>query len=248
MKPVVQTALWAAWGLSPLLLVAWHFGPGQRFLARDIAHTHMVSAREHAEGANWIESAEQWARALEEMPLDDPDRPRVELEHAAARVRAGEVLEGIEQLEALVDLAVESGDAALEASARHELGTSHYFAAWIMRSEGATPEEWREESSRARQQFRLLAERAIENHTSKDESDALAGNLENVIRLEQMDQSELMGLPFPKDCPCNCDGLSQRKREQRLSQGKCKGKKPGDARKEIQQDGAGAARRTGAGS
>ena len=90
------------------------------------------------------------------------DRRRLELAEAYHRIQAGEMIEGQEKLEQLLaDLQQdEKGDPVLLASARHELARSSYYAAWLMRLEGATAEEWKPEAERARQQFRLLAEQA----------------------------------------------------------------------------------------
>ncbi|MEN6451692.1 MAG: hypothetical protein ABFC96_14465, partial [Thermoguttaceae bacterium] len=136
-------------------------------------------------------------------------------------------------------------DPKLVNQAAGELAESSYYAAWIMRLEGATPDEWKPEAERARQQYRLLAERA---DVDKDAtSELFQRNLEATIRLEQMDFNTLLAKPLPKKC-CNCKNLSQRKRKQCQSQ--CKkpgGKKEKDARKEIN-NGAGLNQREGTGS
>ena len=141
---------------------------------------------------------------------------------------------------------------------RHELAMSGYYAAWLMRLEGATEEEWMTEAERARQGFRWLAEQA--DQRGEATSDVYRQNLEATIRLQQMDLSTLLAKPLPKKCPKNCRGLCQRKRKQRQSRcqssgdkdGKPKkGKKKGpqDARRQMKKDrGAGLSGLSGSGS
>ena len=112
---------------------------------------------------------------------------------------------------------------------------SGYYAAWMMRLEGATTEEWMTEAENARQQFRLLAEectdRSSQNYTAASE------NVEAVIRIEQMDLSTLMARPLPKNCCSNCNNLCHNKRKQaqgKRNQGESKSQKKGeDAREKI---------------
>ena len=90
------------------------------------------------------------------------------------------------------------------------------------------------------------AERAEKDLDADEEG--LKKNVECVVRLEEMDLSELQGLPLPKNCPGNCDGL--RKKKGRCTKGKCKGKGKGekDSREKIFNTGAGALRKKGSGS
>ena len=179
----------------------------------------------------------------------------------APRINAGEMIEGQEQLGKLL-AKFEAGDeaspagaasaeqkATLVEQATDELARSSYYAAWIMRLEGAAPDEWKPEAERARQQYRLLAERAADGNAA--DAGLFQRNLEATIRLEQMDLSTLLARPLPKKC-CNCKNLSQRKRKQCQAQCKAGGKKEDkqDIRKVIkkQQTGAGINRREGTGS
>ena len=112
---------------------------------------------------------------------------------ARSRIRSGEILEGQEQLEKLLALLSNepAGSAALATDAFHELATASYYAAWIMRLEGATVDEWKPEAETARQLFRFLAERA--RQSGDGDAETFEKNLENTIRLEQMDLSALTG-------------------------------------------------------
>ncbi|MHC4399454.1 MAG: hypothetical protein ACYTG0_07230 [Planctomycetota bacterium] len=247
----MKKTLVLVWVLLPVAMVAWHYGPGQAQLARDRAGEHLRAA--DAEN-DFQRAAGLYAEAAKALPQQDhAARNRLRLAQACSHVRAGEMIEGQEQLEQLLgDLEKdEQGDDVLEVSARHELATASYYAAWLMRLEGATADEWKPEAERARQQFRLLAER--DQQANDGTVEASKKNLEATIRLEQMDLSTLKAMPLPKDCP-QCKNLSQRKRKQCQSrcrgQGKKKdGKQRQDARQMIRQArGAGLNERTGTGS
>ncbi len=236
---------WTAWCLLPVALLAFHFGPGQEWLKRDDARRAIHTALAAERDLDWTTAADAYADARESLPADArAQRTRLALEEAKARIQAGEIIEGQTQLEELLadELAQSSPDEAMVRELRDELGTTAYWAAWLMRLDGALPDEWLLEAETARQHFRLLAEDAEDPAAAETHKK----NVEAVIRLEQMDLSELQALPLPKNCPNCSNGLCQKKREQRLS--KCK--KPGnkDAREEIKTDSAGEAMKRGSGS
>lgn len=250
------------WLLIPVGLLALHFGAGQDFLARDLAGDPLREAEAAAAEGNWDLAALAYGEALSKLPGGDRAiRQSLSLAQARAQIKAGQMIAGQENLENVL-AELEEGprrDGEVARAVRHELATASYYAAWLMRLEGAAPEEWKPEIHRARQQFRLLAERAEEAGEDGEASahaEAFKKNLEAAIRLEQMDLTELLAKPLPRDCP-SCKNLSQRKRKQCQSrckgQGKGKGKgkkKKGDARQKIkmQQRGAGLNEREGTGS
>ena len=106
-----------------------------------------------------------------------------------------------------------------------------YYAAWLMRLEGACADEWTLETEQARQHFRLLAEDA---QAHGEPAAKHQENLEATIRLARMDLSELKGLPLPKECQ-NCSNCSGKCRSQRESRSKVP-KKSDDARQEVQEE------------
>jgi hypothetical protein len=228
------------WAILPLVLIALHFGPGKSWLRRDDAAQLQQAADRLAEQGQWDGAARQYIAALAALPENSAAARRgLEVDLGRALVMSGEILEGQERLaKTLEELEASDQDAlALAAAARYELGVSSYYAAWIMRLEGGTAEEWLPEAERARQQFRLLAEQA-----DAVDPEVSQRSLEATIRLEQMDLSDLLARPRPKNCP-NCKGgLCQRKRKQaasRCNSGNKEGTpKPGqqDARKEIKQE------------
>ena len=246
---------WSLWVIAPVLLLAFHFGPGQRFLKKDIAADRMVIARKteaeaHALQIVAYEAQFKTLEARKQLELNDDELHRQQLERASqeeqqayasasdawkntadryqevetllegtpqanqirwlrgrALVRAGEVFNGIEELQATLDQATREqetnagqAEMALATAAREELAAAHYYGARLLREEGRSTEGWRQVSETSRQQFRFLAEK-----TSKDKVPELASNLqrnlERVLDLEQQDHSELIGRPIPKESP-----------------------------------------------
>ena len=228
-----------AWCAMPLIAIAWHYGPGQPALARDVAATHLTSARAAELQADYVTAGQALVSALAALPPDDPERPRLELEQAVVNAASGDLLLGMEQMSDLLKRLSEKGegDGTLARATRNELGQAHYHAAWLMRLEGAGTEEWTEEVDAARQHFRLLSETA----SDASEAETCAKNLESAIRLQRLDLTELKGLPLPKKCSGNCQNLSQKKRQQRESKSSCpnpgNGKKsPQDIRQEMKKE------------
>jgi hypothetical protein len=232
--------------LAPCAALAWHFGPGVRLRRRDRAAERVRAARRLAAGEEWAEAAGALAEARSALGDGESFRRRsLLLAEATARTRAGELVEARGQLEDL--LAELDGGEAREAEllrrARSELAANAYYTSWLMRLEGADPREWKAEAEKARQHFRLLAER--EERDEQAGAFAFRKNLESTIRLQLMDRSELQGLPLPRNCR-NCGNTSRRRRRQRLSRRRRSRsgdeKKPGDVRKQLKQE-----RGTGAG-
>lgn len=236
----MRVSWFAVWSVLPLLLVALHLGPGQSWSRHDDAAQLQLAGDRLAAQSQWDGAVEQYVAALAALPDHSHEaRSALEVSLGRALVMSGEIVEGQERLaQTLEELdAADQGASPTAAAARYELGVSSYYAAWIMRLEGAAADEWLPEAERARQQFRLLAEQSqsIDPVVSQR-------SLEATTRLEQMDLSELLARPRPKNCP-NCkQGLCQRKRKQSASRCKSGDKegppKPGerDARKEIKQE------------
>lgn len=233
-----QTLVYALWTAVPVIAAIWHFGPGNRFAQRDLALQQLARAQAAAQSEDWHSASRSLVNSIALWPEEDIDPlRRTAFEAAKSQIRAGDLIGGQDLLMQLVDSLEQqpAEDASLLPSVRHELGMSSYYAAWMMRLEGATTEEWMTEAENARQQFRLLAEectdRLSQNYTAASE------NVEAVIRLEQMDLSTLMARPLPKNCCSNCNNLCQNKRKQaqgKRNQGESKSQKKGeDAREKI---------------
>ncbi len=241
---------WSVWAVTPALILAFHFGPGQKLLRRDVAVDRMTEARNQESEAIQLQAvayqtqfktlearqrlltddselnrgqlelasqAEQKAYAtasdawknvadryqeIETLLEESPKAKQVKWLRGRALVRSGEVFNGIEELQATLDEATQDGktETALAIAAREELAAAHYYGARLLREEGRSSELWRQISETSRQQYRYLAE-----NTAQDSQPLLASNLqrnlERVLDLEQLDRSELVGRPIPKDSP-----------------------------------------------
>jgi len=231
----------------PVLVIAWHYGPGQISLANDQAAALITEAEAHEKSEQWQEAMNAYAQAMAALPDDDiVTATQLELRRAKVRVRLGELPEAMQDMEVLMLSTQNDPDipVQLQRDIRKELATANYYAAWLMRLEGSPKEEWSIASDEARQQFRLLAESA-----PPGEVKAQKENLEATIRLARMDLEELKGKKLPKEC-ANCKNVGQKCREQRagMCKGKCEGK-GGEVRKKISSGkGAGTGERTGGGS
>src|SRR5882762_2311279 len=182
--------LFTLWLLVPIVVLAFHYGPGQKGLARDQAAEKIKAARVAEANEDWKAAVTAYAEALTLLPAEQKTaRSKVQLAHANARMFAGELPEAILEMESLLGEMLKSQtDEEQAREVRGTLGSAEYYAGWLMRLEGATPQEWTAETEQARQHFRLLAE-----ETEKEPVVALGyqKNLEATIRLERMDLSEL---------------------------------------------------------
>lgn len=220
-----------AWLLVPIGMLAYHFGPGQKSLARDRAAAWVEKARGAERSEDWASAYSSWSEALANLPSEDAaGRLKVRLAQADARIWMGELPEAVQDLEGLLVDAQNAGQRGLEAETRAALAAGQYYEAWLMRLEGAETKEWTVPVEEARQHFRLLAEQA-DQATDREAASAQRKNLEAVIRLARMDLSELKAQPLPKKCS-GCKNCSQKCRGQCESKSKDPGeKKPKDARK-----------------
>ncbi len=244
---------WSAWAVLPVFALAFHFGPGQTLMKRDLAVDQLSAARQveseaerlqqiaydaqfktlaarelllkqesdeqrrkvdelmKAEQAAYAAASDAWKAAADryqqvETLLEENDAAhQVRWLRGRALVRAGEVFNGIEALQATYDAMAEkdSSDpqsARLALAAREELAAAHYYGARLLREEGRSADTWRPISEVSRQQFRYLAEHATEGSNTQVAHN-LQRNVERVLDLEQQDQSELIGRPIPRDSP-----------------------------------------------
>lgn len=216
--------LFTLWLLVPVVLLAYHFGPGQARLSSERASRKIVEARQLEAAGQWAEAVQAWTDALAATPATaTTERFQIQLAHANARIYMGELPEAMDSMEKLLtESQAAKSDANLQREIRSSLASSRYYAAWLMRLEGGTTEEWLHQAESARQHFRLLAEETKGTQLAAD----YEKNLEATIRLERMDLSELQGLPLPKKCS-GCKNVCQKCRNQ--SQSKCEN--PGEKEK-----------------
>jgi hypothetical protein len=237
---LLRRSLVVLWLLVPTALLAWHFGPGQERLAKDMVQHHLSIAKSLEGHENWSEAVKAYEAAIAALPADETQtRNKLRLAHAKAQMRAGDLPEAMEGLEGLLaEMEKSNEDPDTTREVRSTQAAFRYYAAWIMRLEGASSEEWTEQVDQSRQHFRLLAEKAQSKGQAKQVED-YEKNLEAAVRLARMDLSELKAKPLPKECQ-GCKDVSGKCRSQK--EGKCKspGKGEKDIREKIKQDSKGA--------
>ena len=87
-------------------------------------------------------------------------------------------------------------DQSLLDEVRKAQASSQYYMTWLMRLEGYPREEWEPEIEAARQNYRLLAERAGRGGQTAV-AQQCREDLESAVKLARMDLEELQGLPLP---------------------------------------------------
>lgn len=223
----------AAWLVTPVVLLGLHYGPGQRSLAQDRVKSAVAQAQSAEAKKDWSAAAAAWRKAVDAVPAQDGDqRVRLTLKYQMARVMKGELPQALEDTATLLTQSrAWNVSPEVDRELRADLGAMHYWAAWLMRLEGAAAGEWEPVADQARQHFRYLAESAPSG------TDAQKKNLESTIRLIRMDLSELQGLPLPKECQAckNCSGQCKSQREGRCKSDKMSDEKK-DARQQVQMD------------
>lgn len=201
------------WLLLPAAALAYHYGPGQDHVRIDRAADAVTRADQFAREARalaaeqgdeaarslWASAEEAYTEALEALPKNSLGADRVlRLERAKAQMFLSKLPDAHRDLTVLVEELSEdpSSSPALLADARGALANAQYYRTWLMRLEGAAPEEWEPEIEASRQNYKLLAEQAQESGDVLL-AKASAENLESSIRLARMDLDELQGLPLP---------------------------------------------------
>lgn len=221
------------WLLLPVPVIALHYGPGQRWLSRDQAARLIAKARDAEKAEKFSMAAACYLEAAAKLGKDEgPAKSRCEIAAARARVGDGEAADALEKLDALMGAeSFASLPEDVQAEARDLYASTSYYAAWVMRLEGASREEWAAVANESRQHFRLLAEsKATDGHEEEK-------NVEAAVRLERMSMTELMAKPLPKQCQSMANKGLCKKMEKRCS-GKCNkpGNKPGEKPKDIRDD------------
>jgi hypothetical protein len=222
------------WCLVPVGLLAYHYGPGRELVTLDATALTLSEAQAKAGAEDWKAAIAAYEQSLAQLPKDRIDEARrIRLELAKARMESDELPKAREELAALADELAQDpqAHAGLRDEALATLATSRYYMTYLMKLEGLPDTEWEPEIEAARQERKLLVQRATEAGDSA--AAALhADDLESAIRLARMEPEELYGKAIPKQCNC--------------SSGKCAnpgdkpGKKPGQKPKDSRGAGAGA--------
>ena len=235
------------WLLLPVPIIALHYGPGQRLMARDEAEALADRAEAAAAGGEHVQAAALFREAAQRVGASEPEA-QLRLNVAAARARAqgGEAAEALDALDQLLaDPRIEQ-HAGVGEEARELAARTAYHASWVMRLEGATRDEWLPVAEESRQQYRLLAEGG-----GSATAESARQNVEAAVRLQRMSLAELMAKPLPKDCQGMCNKNLKEKMCKRCDgkKGNCKkpGKKPSEDLRENKGAGLGE-RMEGAGS
>jgi hypothetical protein len=188
------------WLLLPVIVAAWHFGPGQERMQLDRAAAALAQADRAAAEGRWSEADELYEKALLLLPADrTADIRKVRLEHAKAQMLDHKLPIAHAELKQLVsELASDpAADPRTLSNARLALAHAQYYITWQMRLEGLPREDWEPEAEAARQNFSVLAEQATAKGDAPHARDRQE-DLESAIRLARMDLTELQGLPLPK--------------------------------------------------
>jgi hypothetical protein len=210
------------WLLLPLPVVVLHFSRGQQWLDLDRARV-LVRQGENAEksgeweaaDASYRDAARLVATARPELKL------RLDLAQIRTRFRKGEAVEAIDLSEGMLnDPSFKAMPEEFRGEARELAGRIHYYAAWVMRLEGAQRELWMEEAELARQNYRLL----VEDFDAAGDPTRHQKDLESAVQLQRLSLTELMARPLPKEGQCMANqGLSEQMAKRRGQ----RGKKPG---------------------
>jgi len=193
------------WCLVPLGLVAFHYGPGQKGIALDRAGDHLSLAESRVKSEKWTEAIDAYERALGALPKDRVSEARkIRLEIAKARMQSGQLPQARTDLEQLAKEL--EGDPSADHMTRDEalatLASSRFYMTYLMKLEGLPEAEWEPEIEAARQERKLLVQRAKD--AGDDAGSAKhADDLESAIKLARTDPAELYGKPIPKQCS-NC--------------------------------------------
>ncbi|QJE95615.1 tetratricopeptide repeat protein [Luteolibacter luteus] len=217
------------WCLVPLGLLAYHYGPGRELMTIDAAASTLDQAKAKADAGDWNAAIAGYEEGLAQLPKDKLEEARrIRLELAKARMEAAQLPKAREELAALADELAQDPNA--HAKLRDEtiatLANSRFYMTYLMKLEGLPDSEWEPEIEAARQEQKLLVQRATEagdTAAAKKHSD----DLESAIKLARMEPEELYGKAIPKQCNGCCSG-------------KCASNKPGKKPSQKPKDGRGA--------
>jgi hypothetical protein len=188
------------WLLLPILLVTYHYGPGQDRLKQDDVSMMLQAADHYVAVSNWGKAIELFDNALTTMPKDEVLlNRRVRLAKAKAQMDFSQLPVANRDLQSLMDEVLESSDSNTELSRdiRSALANSQYYMTWLMRLEGLPEDKWMPEIESARQNYKLLAEESIKQGNNDSKLKTHREDLESAILLARMDLGELQGLPLP---------------------------------------------------
>jgi len=204
------------WCLVPVGLLAYHYGPGQEQMVLDDAGALLGGAKSKATAGDWNAAITGYEDTLAKLPKDRvAEARRIRLELAKARMEAKQLPAARAELAALSDELAQdpNAHAGLRDETLATLASSRFYMTYLMKLEGLPDSEWEPEIEAARQEQKLLTQRASEAG-DRTAAKRHADDLEASIRLARMDPEELYGQAIPKQCSGCCSG-------------KCASNKPG---------------------
>jgi len=161
---VIRKTLILLWMLFPVGVAAYHFNEGPKQVMRERAHARLVEIRklERVDEPDWPDIITKYSELVQELPPDEDPLVIYEIQLAVCEARL-EMLDldlAIEDLTRLLQetAAAYGENAPITRGVREQLGKAHYYATWVLKTNGAAETEWRPFAERARQLFRYLAE------------------------------------------------------------------------------------------
>jgi hypothetical protein len=161
---MIRKMLILLWMLFPVGVAAYHFNEGPKQMMRERAYASLTAIRALAEEEepDWPEIINQYGELEQKLPPDEEAIVfhEIRLAIAEARIEMLDLDVAIEDLTRLLqEVAVDHGEnAPITRGVREQLGKAHYYATWVLKTNGAAESEWRPFAERARQLFRFLAE------------------------------------------------------------------------------------------
>ena len=174
------------WLMIPVVLMSYHFGPGQDALAFRQAQEHLATAQQLEAAGHYEEAIDAYAETLVTLPMtDEPDvdvataRDQLRLAQIRGHFQLGRLAETIASLNVLIaNVEREHGARSpLAYDVRDFLGRVHFQAMVALRLESAEKDVWRRHWEMSRQNFRFLAENTTDDRNLLDRQ-----NLEVVIK------------------------------------------------------------------
>jgi len=195
----MRILLLVLWMLIPVGAFAYHLGPGQSDMKRDMVAQLLAKAEVKVLSEDWADAESLYKEALQLLPDDSVvAQRRARLELAKCQLNNKGLPQANEDLKALVNELKDDADAdpGLVADARTALANSQYYITWLMRLEGRPEEVWEPEITSSQQLYRLLAEQAEEGD-DLEMVQIRKSDVESAVKLARMDIGELQGLPLP---------------------------------------------------
>ena len=161
---MIKRTLVLLWMLFPVGVAAYHFNAGPKQMARQRAHARLLEIQRLAQEKepDWEEIIRGYHELSGELPPDEDPLVfhQIQLAICEARLEMLDLATAIEDLTRLLQETARmyGENAGITRGVREQLGKAHYHATWVLKTSGASEEEWRPFAERSRQLFRHLAE------------------------------------------------------------------------------------------